>query len=90
MAQLSTRKRGKTWKWRFEKAPINGQRQQASKGGYKTKADAVREGTKALNEYNNTGRAFNSNEISVADYLDYWLENAIKKTLDMNIHTIHI
>lgn len=81
MAQLSTRKRGKTWEWRFEKAPINGQRQQASKGGYKTKADAVREGTKALNEYNNTGRAFNSNEISVADYLDYWLENAIKKNI---------
>lgn len=81
MATLNTRKRGKTWEWRFEKAPINGQRQQASKGGYKTKADAIREGTKALNEYNNTGRTFNFNEMSVADYLDYWLENAIKKNI---------
>lgn len=81
MAELTTRKRGKTWEWRFEKAPINGKRQWGSKGGYRTKADAVREGTKALNEYNNTGRTFNNNEMSVADYLDYWLENAIKKNI---------
>lgn len=81
MAELTTRKRGKTWEWRFEKAPVNGKRQWGSKGGYRTKADAVREGTKALNEYNNTGRTFDSNEISVADYLDYWLENAIHKNI---------
>lgn len=81
MATLSTRKRGKTWEWRFEKAPINGKRQQASKGGYNTKAEAVKEGTKALNEYYNTGRTFDSNEMSVADYLDYWLENVIKQNI---------
>lgn len=81
MATLNTRKRGKLWEWRFEKAPINGKRQQASKGGYKTKAEAVKEGTKALNEYYNTGRTFDSNEMSVADYLDYWLENVIKQNI---------
>ena len=51
MATLNIRKRGNTWEWRFEKASIGGKRQQASKGGYKTKAEAAKEGTKALNEY---------------------------------------
>ena len=55
MATLNIRKRGNTWEWRFEKASIGGKRQQASKGGYKTKAEAAKEGTKALNEYYNTG-----------------------------------
>ena len=39
MATLNIRKRGNTWEWRFEKASIGGKRQQASKGGYKTKAE---------------------------------------------------
>lgn len=84
MATLNIRKRGNTWEWRFEKASIGGKRQQASKGGYKTKAEAAKEGTKALNEYYNTGRTFDNNEMSVADYLDYWLENVIKQNIGTN------
>lgn len=80
--ELNVRKRGNKWEWRFERASVNGQRKWESKGGYRTKAEAVKEGTSALNEYNNTGRTFTVNEISVADYLDYWLENAIKKNIN--------
>lgn len=36
----------------------------------------------AIAEYNNTGRSFSPKEISVADYLDYWLETVIKKNID--------
>lgn len=82
MAGLNLRKRGNSWEWRFERAPINGKRQWESKGGYKTKAEAVQAGTTALDQYNNTGRTFNFNDMSVADYLDYWLEVAIKKNIN--------
>lgn len=37
---------------------------------------------KAIAEYTNVGRTFIPKEMSVADYLDYWLENAIRKNID--------
>ena len=41
MGQLRTRKRGSTWEWSFEGARINGKRNSISKGGYRTKAEAL-------------------------------------------------
>lgn len=84
MGALRTRKRGKTWEWSFEGAKIDGKRQPISKGGYRTKAEAITAGTQAKAEYESAGRVFRPSEISVADYLDYWYENYVQRYLKYN------
>lgn len=76
------RKRGKTWSYYFDTAKINGERNKIEKGGFRTQKEAADARAAAIAQYNNAGRAFSPNEISVADYLEYWLENAIKKNID--------
>lgn len=84
MGQLRTRKRGSTWEWSFEGAKIGGKRNPISKGGYRTKAEALAAGTQAKAEYDNAGRLFTPSELSVSDYLDYWFENYVKTNLAHN------
>lgn len=84
MGQLRTRKRGKTWEWSFEGAKIDGKRKPMSKGGYRTKAEALAAGTQVKAEYDTTGRSFKPSEVSVADYLDYWYENYVSLNLAYN------
>ena len=84
MGELRTRKRGKTWEWSFERAKIDGKRNPISKGGYRTKAEAIAAGTQAKAEYDNGGRVFVPSGISVSDYLDYWFESYVKKNLVYN------
>ena len=86
MGELRTRKRGKNWEWSFEGARIGGKRNPISKGGYRTKAEAVAAGTQAKAEYDRGGRAFSPSVISVADFLDYWLENHVKKNMAHNTY----
>jgi len=74
MAEIFARKRGKTWEYSFESAKIDGQRKRVSKSGFKTKAEAMAAGMKAMSEYNEAGLHFTPSEISFSDYLDYWLE----------------
>lgn len=76
------RKRGKSWSYYFDGAMVDGKRNKIEKGGYRTSKEAQDARTAAINEYNNTGRTFSPKEVSVADYLDYWLETAIKKNID--------
>lgn len=76
------RKRGKTWSYYFDGAKIEGERNKIEKGGFRTQKEAIEARTAAMAEYNNTGRTFSPQEISVADYLDYWLANAIEKNID--------
>lgn len=84
MGQLRTRKRGSTWEWSFEGARIGGKRNPISKGGYRTKAEALAAGTQAKAEYDTAGRIFTPSEISVSDYLDYWFESYVKTNLAYN------
>lgn len=63
------------WQYRFEAAKIDGKRCMISKAGFRTKKEAEVAGTKALAEYNNAGLKFEPTEISVSDFLDYWLKN---------------
>lgn len=86
MASLTVRKRGKGWEYRFDVAKIDGKRKQVSKAGFKTKGDALAAGTKALNEYNNTGISFKPSDLSVADYMNYWLDTHVKKNLAYNTY----
>ena len=78
MSELRFRKRGRGWEYSFEAAKIKGQRHSIRKGGFRTKAEASAAGIKAMNEYNNSGAVFTPSEISVADYLNFWLENYCK------------
>ena len=90
MAKLNIRNRNKdkldangkpkppNWEYRFEAAKIDGKRKHISKAGFRTKKEAEIAGTKALAEYNNAGLAFEPSDVSVSDYLDYWLNNYCK------------
>lgn len=79
MARLIINNRGDkknpSWQYRFELAKVDGKRKYASKAGFKTKEDAEKAGNIALAEYLRAGKHFEPSEISVADYLDYWITN---------------
>lgn len=90
LPQVNIRNRKKAdgsnnWEYRFEGASINGKRKQISKSGFKTKREALEQGTKALAEYNRSGNRFEPSEISVADFLDYWFDNYVK--INCKYHT---
>ncbi len=84
MGQLRTRKRGSSWQYSFEAARVNGQRKSIMRGGFRTKEEAIKAGTQAMNEYNNSGQSFTPSELSVSDYLDYWFDNYCKMNLKYN------
>lgn len=69
-----TRKRGKSWSYYFDAAPIGGKRQKIEKGGFRTKKEAETALAKAIAEYDNSGQVFKPAEISVSDYLDQWFD----------------
>lgn len=84
MAEINTRKRGSKWEYRFEGAKIEGKRNQITKGGFRTKKEALEAGIKALSEFNNAGMHFEPSEISISDYLDFWFDNYCKIELKYN------
>lgn len=96
MAQVNVRNRNQNkfdkdgnrkkpnWEYRFEAAQVDGRRKQISKSGFTTKKEALTAGTKALAEYNNSGQLFLPAEISLSDYLDYWMDNYCKMNLKYN------
>lgn len=73
MGEVTARKRGKTWSYRFEVASQGGKRKQVERGGYKRKADALQAGAEAYAKYHSTGGVFIAKNISVADYMQEWL-----------------
>lgn len=68
-------KKKPSWQYRFELAKVDGKRKYASKAGFKTKEDAEKAGNIALAEYLHAGKHSEPSEMSVADYLDYWINN---------------
>ena len=83
---VNVRKRGNVYEYNFDVAKIEGKRKRITKSGFKTKAEALKQGTIAYNEYLNTGRKVVSNEMSYSDFLDYWLDNHCK--INLKYHTI--
>ena len=79
MAKLIINNRGDkkkpSWQYRFETAKVDGKRRYVSKAGFRTKEEAEKAGTIAMAEYQRAGKHFEPSEMSVADYLDYWLNN---------------
>ena len=86
MANVTIQKRGKYYQYKFETAKIDGKRKFASKSGFRTKAEAEKEGIKAFNEYMNTGHDFTPSDMSYSDLLDYWLEKHCY--INLKYHTI--
>ena len=84
MGSINIRKRGNVYQYSFEIAKIGGKRKQMTKSGFKTKFEAQQQGTKAYNEYLNTGNTFKENQVSYSDYLDYWIEHYCKSNLKYN------
>ena len=75
MSEVNARKRSNgKWEYRIELAPINGKRQQKSKSGFSTKAEALKAGREALKEYENGGQLVIPSEMSVSDLMDQWIE----------------
>ena len=77
MGQVTAMKRGSTWQYRFEGAMIDGKRKRYTKGGFRTKAEALEAGNKAKAEYDG-GTYIRPSDMSLADYMDYWLEHHVK------------
>ena len=86
MGMIATRKRGSTWEYSFEVAPVNGKRKRKSKGGFRTKADALKAGTQAKAEYDSEGTVFEASDISLSDYLDFWLDDYVIKNCKLNTY----
>lgn len=79
MIDVNVRKRYRNnevvYEYRFELASVDGQRKWKTKSGFKSVAEARKAGRLALQQYENIGRLTSKEEISYADFLDYWLEN---------------
>jgi len=85
--QGSIRKRGSTWSWSFDLGYVNGKRKRKEKGGYRTKAECQTALREAINQYENCGSVFEASEITVSDYLDYWLK---EHSLNVKYSTVEI
>ena len=71
-------KYGKTYEYRFEVAPIGGERKWYSKGGFLSEKEARKAGLEKLKRYYTCGLPERSSNISYADFLDEWMENDCK------------
>ena len=74
MGDIHVRKRGEKWYYSFEVASVDGKRKRIERVGGTRKSDALAKGIQALNEYNNAGQHFEPSTISVADFLDIYME----------------
>ena len=76
MAQVRTRKRGKTYSYIFEagKTP-EGKRKVIEKGGFPTKEEAYNAGTEAYIDYKHGNIGITSNKLLLSDYLVIWLKS---------------
>jgi len=68
-------KKNPKWQYRFEIASVEGKRKYASKSGFRTKEECEKAGNLAMADYQRSGKHFEPSEMSVADYLDYWIQN---------------
>lgn len=82
----SIRKRGNNWYYYFDVAKVNGKRRRIERKGGRTKKEAERALSLAIAEYENSGLLFNSSNMSVSDYMDYWLKEYVKVNCRYTTH----
>lgn len=77
-----------SWEYRFQAASVDGKRQWITRAGFQTEQEAYAAGVVAYQEYQNSGVRFTPSEISVSDFMDYWLkeycETNLKETTVLN------
>lgn len=78
MSKVNARQRGNTWQYYFEGARINGKRNRIHQSGFETRKAALKAGNEALYKYLNGGMVSAPAELSVSDFLDEWLKDAIE------------
>ena len=79
--QRKSVKHGQTYEYRFEIAPVGGERKWCSKGGFLTEEEARKAGIEALKKYHLCGLTEKTSDISYSDFLDEWMENDCKFNL---------
>ena len=89
MAELLIERRGSTWQYKFEIPSSDGKRRRISKGGFKTKSDAVRAGTKAKAEFDSVGAVFTPSTVTVETYLDYFMKSYVVSELRVNSEKVY-
>lgn len=72
--KVLTRKRGNWWSYRFEGAAVDGKRQWITQSHFPSQEDAYVAGIAAYQEYQNSGLKLTPTELSVSDFLDYWIK----------------
>ncbi|MCI1986942.1 MAG: site-specific integrase [Lactobacillus sp.] len=80
----NVRQRGDKWYYSFEAAPVNGKRQRIERVGGLTKKEAQKALRKAIDDYERGGLRSKLEDMSVSDYMDYWLKNYVEKNLKYN------
>ena len=86
MAEVTARKRGSKWEYRFEGVAIDGKRKQYSKSGFRTKKEALLAGAEAFSVFSRTGKIFEPKDMSISDLIDFYLENYVKANLTVGAY----
>ena len=85
MAQVRTRKRGKTFSYIFEAGKTaDGKRKVVEKGGFATKSEAYNAGVAAYNDYLHGNIGITSEKITLKDFITAWLENIVVLNVKLN------
>jgi integrase len=76
------KKEGASWFVLYDasKDPVTGKRKQKKKRGFKTKKEAEKFLNEQLNSINN-GTYFEPKDVTLSEYLDYWIDNYAKLNL---------
>ena len=77
MAQVRTRKRGKTWSYIFEAGQVNGKRKVVEKGGFPTKDAAYKAGVEKYTDYLHGNIGITSESITLKDFMTQWLNEVV-------------
>lgn len=80
------RKRGNVWYYYFDVGKVDGKRKKVEypAEGATTKAEALAVLRRKITEYENSGSVFRPSEISVHDYLKYWMREYVELKLKPN------
>lgn len=84
MAQVRTRKRGKTFSYIFEAGKkADGRRNVVEKGGFATKDAAYKAGVAAYNDYLHGNIGITSERVTLKDFMTAWLDNVVAANIKL-------
>ena len=84
MAQVRTRKRGKTFSYIFEAGKkADGRRNVVEKGGFATKAEAYKAGVAAYNDFLHGNIGITSERVTLKDFMTAWLDNVVSANIKL-------